>query len=158
MRRLPSGRYQARYPDGQGQDRPAPQTFATKADASAFLARVQAEMQKGKWRDPALGQVTFRSWAEQWLTANPAKRATSLARDRVVLKAHFLPQLGDRTLGAITRAHVKVCVDAMTAKLAPTTVRTNPRSPQRRPERRCGRRPDRPLPRQRHPPVGRAPP
>lgn len=125
VRRLPSGRYQARYPDGQGQDRPAPQTFATKADASAFLARVQAEMQKGEWRDPALGQVTFRSWAEQWLTANPAKRATSLARDRVVLKTHFLPQLGDRTLGAITRAHVKGCVDAMTAKLAPTTVRTN---------------------------------
>ena len=82
-------------------------------------------MQKGEWRDPALGQVTFRSWAEQWLTANPAKRATSLARDRVVLKTHFLPQLGDRTLGAITRAHVKGCVDAMTAKLAPTTVRTN---------------------------------
>ena len=125
VRRLPSGRYQARYADGQGQDRPAPQTFPTKADASAFLARVQAEMQKGEWRDPALGQVTFRSWAEQWLAANPAKRATSLARDRVVLQTHFFPALGGRALGTITRAHVKGCVDAMTAKLAPTTVRTN---------------------------------
>jgi len=125
VRRLPSGRYQARYPDGSGLDRPAPQTFPTKADASAFLARVQAEMQKGEWRDPALGQVTFRSWAEQWLAANPAKRATTLARDRVVLQTHFFPALGDRQLSSITRSHVKGCVDAMLAKLAATTVRTN---------------------------------
>jgi hypothetical protein len=82
-------------------------------------------MQKGEWRNPALGQVTFRSWAEQWLAANPAKRATSLARDRVVLQTHFFPALRDPALGTITRAHVKGCVDAMTAKLAPTTVRTN---------------------------------
>jgi integrase len=125
VRRLPSGRYQARYPDGQGRDRPAPQTFPTKADASAFLARVQAEMQKGEWRDPALGQATFRYWAEQWMAANPTKRATTVVRDRVVLQTHFFPALGDRALSTITRAHIKGCIDAMMAKLAPTTVRTN---------------------------------
>ena len=125
VRRLPSGRYQARFPDGSGQDRPAPITFATKADASAFLARTQADMQRGEWRDIALGQVTFRSWAKQWLEANPAKRATTLARDRVVIQTHFLPTLGERSLNTITRAHIKGCVNAMVARLAPSTVRTN---------------------------------
>jgi integrase len=125
VRRLPSGRYQARYPDGSGRDWAAPSTFPTKADATAFLARTQADMQRGEWRDIELGQVTFRSWAEQWLEANPAKRATSLARDRVVLQTHFFPALGDRPLNSITRVHVKGCFDAMVAKLAPATVRTN---------------------------------
>ncbi len=67
----------------------------------------------------------FRSWAEQWLKASPAEGATALARDRVVLQTHFFPALGDRPLSTIIRAHVKGCVDAMVAKPAPTTVRTN---------------------------------
>ena len=61
----------------------------------------------------------------EWLTANPAKRSTTLARDRVVLKTHLIPSLGARPLASITPAHVKGCVDAMGAKLAPTTVLTN---------------------------------
>ncbi|MGH9121577.1 MAG: tyrosine-type recombinase/integrase [Acidimicrobiales bacterium] len=125
VRKLPSGRWQARYPDGLGRDVAAPTTFPTKADAALFLAKVQTEMERGEWIDPALGRITFREWAQEWLAANPAKRATTLARDRVVLNTHFLPLLGDRPLSKISPAHVKGCVDAMTAKLAPATVRTN---------------------------------
>jgi hypothetical protein len=51
IRKLPSGRWQARYPDGLGRDLPAPDTFATKSDASAFLAKVQTEMERGAWLD-----------------------------------------------------------------------------------------------------------
>ena len=43
VRRLPSGRYQARYPDGSGKQISAPQTFATKADGNRWLAKVQTE-------------------------------------------------------------------------------------------------------------------
>ena len=125
IRRLPSGRYQARYPNGIGRDLAAPTTFPTKADAAVFLSQVQTDMERGEWRDPRLGLVTFDAWAQQWLTANPAKRSTTPARDRVVLNTHLIPTLGARPLGSITPAHVKGCVDAMAAKLAPTTVRTN---------------------------------
>lgn len=125
IRRLPSGRYQVRYPDGAGRDIPATTTFATKSDAAAFLAKVQTDMASGKWRNPRLGQTTFRDWATQWLAANPSKRATSLARDRVVLENHVLPALGDIALAKITPVHIKRCVATMSAKLAPATVRTN---------------------------------
>ncbi|MHB1533476.1 MAG: phage integrase central domain-containing protein [Acidimicrobiales bacterium] len=125
IRKLPSGRYQARYPNGIGRDLAAPATFPTKADAAVFLSRVQTDMERGAWRDPRLGLVTFGAWAQQWLTANPAKRSTTLARDQVVLNTHLLPSLGARSLASITPAHVKGCVDAMAAKLPPATVRTN---------------------------------
>ena len=125
IRKLPSGRWQARYPDGLGRDIPAPSTFATKADASTYLARVQTEMERGVWLDPSLGRTTFAEWAREWMTANPAKRATTAARDKVVLETHFIPTLGDRSLTRITPAHIKGCVDAMVARLAPATVRTN---------------------------------
>ena len=125
IRKLPSGRWQARYPDGTGHDIPAPDTFATKAEASAYLARIQTEIERGQWRDPALGKTNFRDWGNEWLASNPGKRATTLARDRVVLETHFYPALGHLPLARITPAHAKACVDAMAARLAPATVKTN---------------------------------
>lgn len=125
IRKLPSGRWQARYPDGTGRDIPGPDTFATKTEASAYLAMVQTEMEQGKWRDPGLGRRTFRDWGNEWLASNPGKRATTLTRDRVVLETHFYPALGDLPLARITPAHAKACVDVMAAKLAPATVKTN---------------------------------
>jgi integrase len=125
IRKPPSGRWQARYPDGSGQVIAAPTTFGSKADASRFLAQVQADLERGQWRDPRHGQVRFADWAEEWLRSNPSKRATTAARDRIVLETHFVPALGARRIGSITPAHVRAAVEAMAAKLAPATVRTN---------------------------------
>ena len=125
IRKLPSGRWQARYPDGSGRDVPAPATFASKGDATRFLARIQADLDRGQWRDPRLAQVTFGDWVDQWLASNPAKRATTRARDESVLRTHFLPALGARQLVSITPVHVRGVVDAMAAKLSADTVRTN---------------------------------
>ena len=44
IRRLTSGRWQARYRDGGGRMVTAPQTFATKGDAGRFLATVEADL------------------------------------------------------------------------------------------------------------------
>lgn len=51
VRRLPSGRWQARYRDGAGDVHS--DTFATKGDAARHLARVQADVDRGEWRDRA---------------------------------------------------------------------------------------------------------
>jgi integrase len=125
IRRLPSGRWQARYPDHANTDVPAPVTFSTKADAGRFLARVQTEQERGEWRDPRLGEVTFATWVEDWLEGNPAKRATTRARDESVLNTHFVPTLGTIPLARITPADVRRTVDAMASNLAQATVRTN---------------------------------
>jgi hypothetical protein len=42
VRRLPSGRYQARYLGPDGVDRPAPQTFGTKREAQVWLTSKKA--------------------------------------------------------------------------------------------------------------------
>jgi hypothetical protein len=44
VRRLPSGRYQARYRGPDGIDRPAPVTFGTKSEAEVWLVKAEAEI------------------------------------------------------------------------------------------------------------------
>lgn len=67
VRKLPSGRYQARYLGPDGQLRPAPETFRTKKDADDWLADTQTEMRRGDWRDPDAGKVAFGPYAVAWI-------------------------------------------------------------------------------------------
>lgn len=125
IRRLRSGRYQARYPDGNGRDIPAPQTFATKREARQFLTTIQSDMLKGTYIDPKAGQISLSAWTQEWLDGDPSKRATTRARDHSVLRTHFLPLLGHRPLASIKPFDIRRAVDAMSANVAPATVRTN---------------------------------
>lgn len=125
LRLLPSDRWQASYTGPDGRRHMATRTFPTKASAEHHLAGVETDMDRGAWMDPRAGQVTFGEWAKLWLRADPTKRATTLARDESVLQTHFLPTLGSYKLATITPLNVRRCVEAMTAKLAPATVRTN---------------------------------
>ncbi len=52
VRKLPSGRWQARYRDGSGQTFSAPSDSPTKTDTTRFLAVVEADMVRGLWIDP----------------------------------------------------------------------------------------------------------
>src|SRR5204862_1460567 len=99
--------------------------FGSRGDAAQYVGRVQADMERGQWHDPRLGRTTFGEWAAQWLAGNLSKRATTLARDTVVLQTHVLPLLRDRPLASIAPAQIKGVVDAMAARLVPDTVRTN---------------------------------
>src|SRR4051812_21518912 len=67
VRTLPSGRVQARYTDPGGRMRAA--TFATKREASRWLAEAAVELGRGTWRDPDAGRVSFREYATAWLDA-----------------------------------------------------------------------------------------
>ena len=125
IRRLPSGRWQARYRDASGDEVAAPQTFPTKAEAGRFLAQVETEMARGEWRDPRLGRVTLADWVTTYLDGAGHKRATTRARDEIVLRKHFLPTLGSRPIALITPLDIRRVVEAMAESLAPATVRTN---------------------------------
>ncbi len=57
IRRLPSGRYQVRYPGPDGVVRPADDTFATKGDAENWLTLKEAEILDGDWIDPDAGEI-----------------------------------------------------------------------------------------------------
>lgn len=124
VRKLSSGRWQARYPDDSGRLVPAPETFERKGDADRYLAAVETDRTRGVLGDPRGGEITFAEWVEIYRASNP-KRATTAARDAHVLRTHLLPALGAKPLAKITRLDVRRLVDSMAERLAPATVRTD---------------------------------
>jgi integrase len=120
IRRLPSGRWQARYREPSGRMVAAPSTFMSKGDASRWLAIAESDLARGQFFDPRAGRITFGQWADQWL-ARPGKRANSVARDRQALEV-WRSNLGARPLASITPMHVQAAVNARTLDVAPATV------------------------------------
>jgi len=120
-RKLPSGRYQARYWHA-GTRHIAPETFPTKADALAWLSRAEADLTRGAWLDPAAGKVTFADLASQWVVSNPMKRGSSRLRDKSILDNHVVPELGPHPVSRITRLDVQHLVDSWSQDHAPSTV------------------------------------
>ncbi|WP_033284764.1 tyrosine-type recombinase/integrase [Streptomyces sp. NRRL F-525] len=106
IRRLPSGRYQARYPGPDGVMRPAPETFETIADADDWLAEKQTEIRRGDWRDPEAGSVNFKVYAEKWVEE---RELSVLSEDlyHYLLDDHILPTFGESDLDEITAPLVR---------------------------------------------------
>src|SRR3954471_6897284 len=111
IRRLPSGRYQGRYPGPDGRLRTAPDTFESRPDAARFLAAVETDMRRGLWSDPKTGDTTLRVYAAAWLGERRV-RGRPLAPRTVDTYRHsldmwILPFLGDMPLRTITPAVVR---------------------------------------------------
>lgn len=111
-RKLPSGRYQARYMH-EGLQYIGPKTFDTKADANAFLSETETNLRKQLWIDPEAGQITFREFADGWMEARLDLRPTTRSLYRILLDKWLLPYVGDKAIGTMTpdfwsRWHVQV--------------------------------------------------
>src|SRR4051812_39388577 len=73
VRKMPSGRWQARYIDPAGRRLTAPDTFRTKGDAQRWLSATETDLNRGDWHDPRHGKVSFADWADEWLTTKAPK-------------------------------------------------------------------------------------
>ena len=73
IRKLPSGRYQARYWH-LGKQIPADTTFANKTDARRWLATIEADMFRGVWINPNAGKIPFGEYAERWVAERRCAR------------------------------------------------------------------------------------
>ncbi len=126
VRRLPSGRYQARYRDGSGKQVSAPQTFATKADGNRWLAKVQTEMDAGRWIDPKAGKETLKAYAERWVETRLvggrplAPRTAELYRAQ--LKNHIVPALGSTPLRQLDASAVRAWYGKLSGPSGPGQV------------------------------------
>ena len=107
IRRLPSGRYQARYPGPDGVDRPADDTFATRADAEDWLTLKEAEILEDDWIDPDAGNVFVPAYVETWIGENTALRPKTVKIYRGLLRSHIAPHLATVTVGEMTLARVR---------------------------------------------------
>jgi len=68
VRKLPSGRYQARYWHA-GVTHAAPETFSTKSEALAWLSTTETDLLRGSWVAPNAGKVRLAAFAQDWLEA-----------------------------------------------------------------------------------------
>ena len=119
----PDGRYRARYRDAAGVSHA--KHFVRKVDAQQWLDSITASQIRGDYVDPRSGKVSYREWSESYFATATHKRATTLARDRIVNQRWLLPSLGSRSLATIRPADVRNVVATMVEHLAPATVRTN---------------------------------
>ena len=106
VRKLPSGRWQARYPGPDGIDRPAPETFRTKTDADVWLVNKETEIRANVWVDPDAGQVTVGDYAEQWIKERRLAEST-VAKYREYLLRFVVPYLGSVAVGDLTPARIR---------------------------------------------------
>lgn len=80
LRKLPSGRWQARYFTPEGRRITAGKTFATKTDAGRYLDSIELDQLRGVWHDPAPSQQeTVRAWCRRWLQQHSASLTPSTA-------------------------------------------------------------------------------
>lgn len=107
VRRLPSGRYQARYPGPDGIDRPAPETFATKGEAEVWLVRAEAEILGDEWLNPDDGKVPFGQYARDWIEERPDLRPKTVELYRYLLRRHLSPTFESRPIAEIKEPNVR---------------------------------------------------
>ncbi|MFK5635977.1 tyrosine-type recombinase/integrase [Ornithinimicrobium sp. LYQ103] len=102
VRKLPSGRVQARHTGPDGLTHTAPTTFSTKGDAEAWLSIQRAAITLGKWRPASQeSQTTFAEYAEIWLRDRDLKPRTR-AHYRQLLDKQLLPRFGSLRPASIT--------------------------------------------------------
>jgi integrase len=106
VRKLPSGRYQARY-FNVDQRFTAPDTFATKAEALAWLAAAQTDIRRGTWTDPVASALTLNSYGQQWLEGRSDLRITTKGKYTHLLNSHILPILGNLELSKLAPSDVR---------------------------------------------------
>lgn len=115
IRKLPPGRFQARYRDAYGQYHNAPRTFPTKTDANVWLDTVRADLERGDWLDPRLGNLTCTEWSERWMAGNVHRSPRTREGYESILANHVLPALGDRRVNDLHHHHVQRFVSEMSA-------------------------------------------
>ncbi|MFF2744951.1 tyrosine-type recombinase/integrase [Kitasatospora sp. NPDC058048] len=107
VRKLPSGRWQIRYPDPvTGLMRPGEETYPTKTDADVVLTLIEADIKRNQWTDPDAGKVKFGDFADEWLKERKLEDTTR-ERYEGVLRLHIKPTFGSRFLSDITPARVR---------------------------------------------------
>ncbi|MGH9044264.1 MAG: tyrosine-type recombinase/integrase [Acidimicrobiales bacterium] len=112
-------RYDARvWMDGRG----LMKTFRRRKDAEAWAADAEARRYSGLLVDPAGGPTTVSQLAQLWLASNPAKRESTIARDRAAIDRHILEAIGGCRIGSVRPPDIQQLVSCWSSLMAPKTV------------------------------------
>lgn len=118
VRRLPSGRYQARVRIGGQQVTVG--TFDTRKEAREAIGSLAPARSSAATTAPA---PSLRDYAEQWKEHRVGHRYSTRKRDQLALDHDILPVLGDRRIDHLNTQDVQAFVNDLSARLAPTSIR-----------------------------------
>lgn len=114
-----SVKFRARWRDPAGREKA--KTFDTKAEAKAFLVKVDAAKQVGNYVDPQAGKVVVKDYAIEWLAGRDVRPSTA-ARDGSLVRSHIIPYFGSVPIGAIRAADVAAWKVKLLEDSSPATV------------------------------------
>ncbi len=128
VRRLPSGKWQARYRGADGELVSAPQRFVTKAEAARWLATVETDRARGIWVDPRAGRDRLEQYARSWLRTRVRISARTREIYEAQLEHHILPTiaedvpaLGGIALADLTPDLIRLWYAALSSERSPST-------------------------------------
>lgn len=101
IRRLPSGRFQIRYPGPDGRMRSGRETYERKSDADRALVLIEAQMSAGEWADPDRAKIKLGDYASVWIEQRPGLRPRTVEIYQGLLRRHVAPFFGNVPLGKI---------------------------------------------------------
>src|SRR4051812_6546062 len=107
IRKLPSGRYQARYLGPDGRMNSAPRTFATKDEAARWLTVAESQLIRQDWIDPKQAKIKLNDYAERWIAERPKLRPRTVMLYRQLLRTHIAPRLGDVLLSNLKTSTIR---------------------------------------------------
>ena len=112
VRRLPSGRWQARRTEADG-TMVSLGSYRTKADAEHALVLAEADELRGQRQLDSAGTVA--EWAQRWLDRSVHWKPSTRAGNEQMLRARTLPRWGTVELAAIARRDVETWVAELVA-------------------------------------------
>ena len=122
-----SGRWEARY-IVDGQQHRAPDTFASKTEATLYLDTMRVQITEGTWLDPRVSGETLESYARAWIAQRQGPRGPPLAeRTRETylnsLDRHNAPRIGHLPLAKVSPSIVRTWHSDLVATGKPTAAR-----------------------------------
>lgn len=107
IRKLQSGRFQARYPEPDtGELTPAPETFATKTAADRWLAKKRTDLDAGTAVDDRTGGRPLREWWPSYWRSLQPKKARTTANYGAAWRLRIEPRFGSTPVRRIKPGHV----------------------------------------------------
>ncbi|MBG0824609.1 site-specific integrase [Planomonospora sp. ID91781] len=107
IRKLPSGRFQIRYPGPDGRMRTGETTYERERDADKALSLLEAKLTEGGWTDPQRAKVKLGDYAAKWITERTNLRPRTVEIYEGLLRRFVAPHLGNVPLGKIDTAMVR---------------------------------------------------
>jgi integrase len=107
----------------KGRRSPLRKTFSTKAAARAWIRDTETDLERGVYRDPDAGAVSFEAWTVKFLATRGTLRDKSQREEASIIKNHLVPAFGAMRLDEIGPTAVRTLVSDLAKTRAPKTVR-----------------------------------